>query len=68
MDTWRSLDQERERLDITIAVFYEITSLPPELLVSSLTSYRTVILQGTLCYNFYYLPRSENGAADPSKA
>lgn len=66
-ETWRDLDRERRKLRITVASLYDVTSLPPNILVSSLTSYPTIILQGNLCHNFYYLPQDKNGANDPSK-
>jgi PAS domain-containing protein len=55
-NVWLDLDKVREELGMTFVSLYDMTVLSPGFLLQSLSSYLNVIMDGTLCRNFYYLP------------
>jgi len=53
---WSELEEVLEELNVTLICLYDMASLSPGFLLRSLASYSQVIIDGTLCRNFYYVP------------
>jgi PAS domain-containing protein len=53
---WSELETVRDEIGMTMVCLYDMSILPPGFLLRSLSSYPKVIIDGTLCRNFYYVP------------
>lgn len=53
---WSELERTREELGLTMVCLFNMTVLSPGFLLRSLSYYPRVIIDGTLCRNFYHMP------------
>jgi PAS domain S-box-containing protein len=60
----QDMEALREEAGVALVSLYDLTSLPPSILLRALAYYPLIIMEGMLCRNFYHQPSFEAGSAD----